>query len=38
MVNKWRTYEQTKRKLQEMRLPPREYERLLRQLAKRLGI
>jgi hypothetical protein len=34
----WVEYEREKRKLQARNLDPREYERLIRELAKRLGV
>jgi|WetSurMetagenome_2_1015567.scaffolds.fasta_scaffold43289_3 hypothetical protein len=36
--NKWLTYEQEKRKLQDMDLTPKEYEIEIRKLCRRLGV
>lgn len=36
--NPWTEYEREKRELQGMGLPPKEYERRLRELADRLGV
>lgn len=36
--NKWQQYEQTKRQLRAMNLTPTEYERRLREIAKKLRI
>lgn len=35
---RWRQYEKEKAKLKEQNLPPQEYERRLRELAKKLRI
>ena len=36
--NKWRLYEQEKGRLRSLKLSPAEYERRVRELAKRLGV
>jgi len=38
MNNKWHEYEREKAKLRQLNLPPREYERRLNELARRLGV
>lgn len=37
-MNKWREYEREKTRLQTQNLPPKEYERRLREIARRLGV
>ena len=36
--NNWNTYEHEKRKLQALNLPPHEYEKAIRELARRLRV
>ena len=37
-MNKWQQYEVEKRKLQEEKLPEKEYERRIQELTERLGL